>query len=99
MFDDYIKNYVGPEGDEFYMKLYNIDMFYYFYNRYFEEFYLLSDIIRDIQMSYISDLYNTIYLINIYNLNCFYHLDFFFVLFNIEDIRYEHDKCLKPKDK
>jgi len=88
-----------PDADKFYLTLYNIDMFYYFFNKYFEEFFLFSDIIKDIQISYIMDLYNKMYLIDIYNINCFYYLDFFYVLFNIEDIKYEHDKCLTPIEK
>lgn len=99
LFDNYISNCEDPDADNFYITLYNIDMFYYFFNKYFEEFFLFSDVIRDIQISYIMDLYNKMYLIDIYNINCFYYLDFFHVLFNIEDIKYEHDKCLTPIEK
>lgn len=100
MFEEFLRDSANPERDNFYSDLYNdIDMYYYFFNNYFEEFYLFSELMKEIQMSYISDIKNKMYLIDVYNITFFYSLEFFYVLLNIEEIQNEHDKCLKPIEK
>jgi len=77
--------------------MFDIDIFYYFFRNSFNEFFEANDYISDIAESFMCDLNYIEQLRDKYNLRFFYALDFFFVVLNIEELKYEHDKVLTPE--
>jgi len=96
LFDTFINSEHNEDRDNFYYLLLDINTFNYFLNSNFNAFFLNGSYFNDISDAYMLDFYTESQSIDIYNFYCFNSLDFFFVILNLVDIKYEHDKCLKP---
>lgn len=97
-FETFIKEYKKDLNKNFiYDSFMTIDTFYYFFRNYFNEFFELNDYLYNLGESFVSDIYFSDQLIDTYNLNFYHSLDFFFLLLNMEALKYEHDKCLTPE--
>lgn len=80
-----------------YKNIINIDTFYYFFQNYFNDFFNFNIYLYNISESYTYDLFYTELLINIYNINFYHSLDIFFLLLNMDALKYEHEQYLTPK--
>jgi hypothetical protein len=97
IFRDFKKNYLVSENfyrNNLYDNLLNIDTFYYFFKFYFEDFFKLNSYFYNLSESYIYDLNFEEQYIYIYNLYFYHSLDRFYLLFNMDALKYEHDKSL-----
>jgi|SRR6185295_10256815 len=79
-----------------YNNLINIDTFYYFFKNYFDDFLKFNTYLYNISESYVYDLSYIELFINIFNINFYLSLDIFFLLLNMDDLKYEHEKYLTP---
>jgi hypothetical protein len=80
-----------------YDKLINIDNFYFFFNFFFDDSFKFNIYLYDLSESYVYDLDYIKLFVDIYNLYFYHSLDFFFLLFNMEALKYEHEQYLTPE--
>jgi hypothetical protein len=99
MFEYFEKNNNNSYRQELYQYFLDKETTYFFFKIFFEQYFFKNEKFIELLDCYMCDnLYKDV-LLNIFNIKCLNSLDYFFVVLNIDEIKYEHDKCLTPKEK
>lgn len=93
----FLNNCANEYRDNLYYSFLDINLFYHFFDKFFDTYFEYNDYITDISNIYYLEHNNNDYIIDNFNLNIFNSLDIYFFILNFEEIQYEHDKCLTPK--
>lgn len=80
-------------------EFFEIDNFYFFYNKYFENFFFFHPLIQSLQISYTMDNYQENYLIDLYNINCIYEWNPLYIQLNFNKLLTIEGDAIRPKVK